>query len=309
MKGKGIILVNMGGAESQDEVKNFLKNMFMDKTILPLPLPLRMFLSWRITSKRYKKSWQRYQEVGGTDIKHSTESYAKQLSSLLGNKYLVETAYVYSKSSPLQKLQAMIAQEVSDITVISMFPHPSICTNGIIRKNIQTTQSKYTDISIRFIEDICKYDNFLKYWQTLIKNHIESNNLKSPLLLFSAHSIPQTFVDNGDKYPDYVLDSATKIADSLDLEFDVGYQSRFGKAKWLLPETQELLQVYKDEQEVVLVPISFVCENLETKFDLDVEFIRFAKKSLKMRNITRIKLPVNNEILLNTLKDAVLNND
>ena len=135
---KGIILVNMGGATSEDEVKYFLRNMFLDRNILPMPLPLRMFLSWRITAKRYQKSWKRYQDMGGTDIRISAQTYAKKLTEELDNNYCVETAFVYSHTPPLLKLNSMISQGITDITVISLFPHPCICTHGKIREDIQT---------------------------------------------------------------------------------------------------------------------------------------------------------------------------
>jgi len=247
--------------------------------------------------------------MGGVDIKISARTYAQRLKAELGDEYITETAFLYSDKSTYNKLKRLADQGADDITVVSLFPHPCICTHGRIREHIEKARASNPTIKISFIENLCESDLFTTFWSDRITKHIAEHNLEKPFLLFSAHSIPQVYADRGDKYSEFVIDSATKIADSLGLEFDVGFQSRLGKAKWLSPETQDLLEIYKNEQQIVMVPISFVSENLETKFDIDTEFIPFAQNDLKVKNITRVRIPIEDETLLNCIKEAVINND
>ena len=306
---KAVLLVNMGGSESESQVKLFLQQMFLDKNILPYALPLRMFLSWQTTRKRYKKSWQCYQDMGGTDIRTSAKVYAKMLKENLGSDYVTETSFLYSNESPINQLAKLASSGIKDITVISLFPHPCICTHGQIREHIEATKKMFSDVQVSFVEHIYKYQSFNDFWLENIKGYIKSESLTAPFLIFSAHSIPQTFADRGDKYKDYVVDSATQIADSLGLEFDVGFQSRLGKAQWLSPETNDLLKKYTEHKEVVIVPISFICENLETKFDVDTEFLPYAREELGYENISRVKIPVGSATLLKAFIDSVKAND
>ncbi len=302
---KSVLLVNMGGSESAKEVKFFLKKMFLDRNILPAPLPVRFMLSMLISNLRNKSSWSKYQLIGGSDVKESIRKIASSLEEKLEQEYTVETALLYSKDSPEKKLQTLVDTGSKEITVIPLFPHASICTNGRIKELSENLTKTYPDVKIKICENIYREDSFLEFWKQLIQNHIEDNSLSKPFLLFTAHSIPQTFIDKGDTYQESVIENATQIADSLDLEFDVGFQSRLGRAKWLEPDTKELINIYKNEKEVVLIPLSFICENLETKYDLDHDIIPYAEKELDMKNISRVNLPIIDDNLVNALINAI----
>ena len=100
---------------------------------------------------------------------------------------------------------------------------------------------------------------FLLYWQKLIENHIETNQLTNPLLLFTAHSIPIYGVKKGDKYPETIHKMAKNLATKLDARYEVAFQSRVGPVKWVGPDTDDYLEklITEGEKNVVLIPISF----------------------------------------------------
>ncbi|PIP53741.1 MAG: hypothetical protein COX07_09100, partial [Bacteroidetes bacterium CG23_combo_of_CG06-09_8_20_14_all_32_9] len=127
----------------------------------------------------------------------------------------------------------------------------------------------------------------------LITNHIKTNNLSKPFLLFSAHSIPLSFIKKGDTYQKAVEASAKLISKSVGLNFRVSYQSAMNPKIWLSPGTLETINNLIDNgfKEIVIIPVSFVCENLETLYDLDKVIIPL-KNNTNEINISRVKIPV-----------------
>jgi ferrochelatase len=125
-------------------------------------------------------------------------------------------------------------------------------------------------------------------------------------LLFSAHSIPKIHTEKGDTYTQSIELSAKLIAEKLGLPYSVSYQSKIGKVQWSEPDTMdELFRLQqKGVEEIVLVPISFVNENLETVYDLDMSIIPFAQQ-IGINKISRVKLQTNHPLLIHTFLQLI----
>ncbi len=93
---RGILLVNMGSPSSRKEMRKFLYNMFSDFAIIPLPEFTRKLIAFIISNTRYKKSWLKYKQIGGSPLKESSEILNKVLSKELGEEFLVFPSYSYS---------------------------------------------------------------------------------------------------------------------------------------------------------------------------------------------------------------------
>lgn len=303
---KGVLLVNMGGPESLGEMKQFLTEMFRDEYILPLPLPLRYFIAWRICSKRYRDSWSKYENMGGTPLKEAGRALAKDLKQQLGSNYHVVAAFLYTSPSPRAIVNRMAQLGTYDeLIIVPLFPQASICTNGLLRDLRDEMQRKYRDITFRIKENFHESPSFTSFWVKLIKQHCEENNIEKPHLIYSAHSIPKLFIERGDTYEKSINDSAKRIADELGFDYSVCYQSKIGKLEWLGPDTEEYIGTMNPTTPVVLVPLSFVCENLETKYDMDELIIPFAKEKCGFSNITRITLPLSDTDLASSIKERL----
>ena len=114
-------------------------------------------------------------------------------------------------------------------------------------------------------------------------------------------------VDKGDTYPKAIEASARLIAEKSGCDYTVAYQSSMSK-KWIGPETKQVLKKIAEEgkNEIVIIPISFVNENLETLYDINTDIIPFAKNMLGIKNISKVEIPVANEDFINLLKDIVI---
>lgn len=302
---KGILLVNMGGPQSQDEMKVFLKNMFCDHHILPLPFGLRHFVAGRIAQKRYMLSWTKYKQIGGSPIIRYTEAAAKALQKAVDLP--VYTAYSYTLPLIPDVIRTMKEDGIKHIQVLTMYPQASDTTTSSVFHEVTKAAKKLSDVNVDMIFDYSVHPVFLDYWKTLIEEHIKAEGVENPLLLFTAHSVPMYVVRHGDKYPDTIRHMAKRLAALIDHRYDLAFQSRVGPVKWVGPDTDEYLKelISKGERKVVLIPISFTTECLETVYDLNIKLVDVYKKKGILEHISRVKIPVAHPLFIETLKQVV----
>ncbi len=291
---KGVLLVDMGGANSPKELKLFLSRMFKDPCILPFGKLERTALSFIISNTRYRKSWKKYALIGGSPIIDATRKTSVALQEKLGENYKVRYAFSYSDPLIKEGIISFTDEGINDITVIPLYPQSSLSTSKSVENDIKDLKFNSLTLNIHMINEFYQNELFIKFWTELILNHIKENKLANPYLLFSAHSIPMSLVEKGDSYPKAITESSKLIADNAGFEFEFAFQSRM-KGKWVGPDTKDsLTKLAKQKQgsDLILIPISFVNENLETLYDLDHDIIPFAKNELGIRNISRLNLPV-----------------
>jgi protoporphyrin/coproporphyrin ferrochelatase len=101
--------------------------------------------------------------------------------------------------------------------------------------------------------------------------------------------------------------SAYLISFNLGLKYSISYQSKIGKVKWKGPDTKELLKKLADEgvEDIIIVPISFLNENLETLYDLDHDIVPFAKEKLNIKRICRVNIPESHPLLIKLLENII----
>jgi ferrochelatase len=302
MKNKAIVLVQMGGPLSKAEMKDFLWRMFTDSHILPFPLVFRYALAAIITNVRYKKSWSKYMLIGGTPIIQHTNDTAKELSMQLGG-FRVETAFSYSPPYIPQKIKELKKQGVTEIFILPLYPHYSITTfQSVIDYSVAAASKN----GLKALYSPCYYDNnqFIQHWVELIQQELDKHNIKDAHLVFSGHSIPMSFIKKGDTYGQQIAISAQLISQKLGLKHSVSFQSQLKGQKWLGPETDKIMvQLKKDGiDNLVLVPISFVNENLETLYDMDMVLVPYGEKELGFNKVMRAKLPPFSPVYIEQLK-------
>ena len=304
----GVLLVNMGSPSSQKEMKHFLFHMFCDRAILPFPRIQRYLLALMISRFRYKKSWKKYVLIGNSPLKESMNALGNALSVELGPDYTVVSAYSYSSPTIRQVVEEFIKKGITSIKVIPMYPQSSFSTTGSVRDTLAKIEKKHPTIGISIAESFSGDKNFIAYWVGLIQDTIKKNVYDSPVLLFSAHAIPVYQVEKGDTYVEEIKASAFCIAKACGIPYEVSYQSKIGKVKWVGPDTNDCLKEMKNEgiDQVILIPVSFINENLETLYDLDTEIIPYGKNSLGFKDICRVHIPSTHPLIIETFRKLVI---
>ena len=143
---------------------------------------------------------------------------------------------------------------------------------------------------------------------SLLNQYIENNISDTDTLLFSAHSIPQSFVEKGDPYVEQTKTTARLAAGKR--EYHLSFQSRTGPVKWIGPDTVKEVNRLLNETKgnLFIVPISFICDHIETMYELDIGLKTFVDE----KNRARIKrMPMFNDdpkfskILADIIKDRI----
>ena len=303
----GVLLINMGSPLSKKEMRQFLFNMFSDKAIIPFPKVPRTLLAIMISSFRHSGSWKKYQQIGGSKLKESMKLINEQLASEMGNDYVVSSAYSYSKPGIQQGVESLRDKGIKDIRVITMYPHSAYSTTESVKTYLAKVQKKYPELKMTELGTYGENELFINYWVDTIQKAIDKYGYKHPTLVFSAHAIPQYNVDDGDTYVDEIKASAKLIADKMKLSYRVAFQSKIGKVKWVDPDTKDCLKSMKAEgiDEIMLVPISFTNENLETAYDQGCEIVPYGQNELKFQYICRVEIPASHPQLIATFMNLL----
>lgn len=268
-----VILLAMGGPDSLDDIKKYLYNIFSDRTIIKLPggpIFQKPFAKM-ISSLRYKNVQHHYSLIGGSSpLLQWTEAQKKHLEFTLAPTFPGFTCYIgmrYFTPYIPDVVEEAIRDGFKQIVFLPMYPQYCIATTGSSFNEAKKVLKKHPDIKSEYIGDFHKHDGYIE----LFRKYIEDNITPDDTLLFSAHSIPQSFVDDGDPYVMQIEKTAELAANGS--EYYLSFQSRTGPVKWVGPDTiAETTRLLEDKtRKLFVVPISFVCDHIETMYELDIE--------------------------------------
>ncbi len=272
-----IVLANLGAPSKLDEVQPFLKNLFNDADIFHFPFGKagQSFFSSLISKVRAPKSRKYYQAIGGGSPLHAnTIRQAEKLQTMLGSsgQYRVWVAQRYWHPFMQEISDRLRELNSSRIILIPLYPHYSTTTTLSIVNEWERVAGDLVTPSV--IERFYSEPLYLDACAHQIRNCIDESGGK-PHVLFSAHSIPVERVKSGDPYEKEITHNMELIMDSLNREYSYSlcYQSRVGPVKWLEPSVEQEIDrlVSLGIERVVVFPISFVSEHLETLYELDIQ--------------------------------------
>ncbi|PID26357.1 MAG: ferrochelatase [Candidatus Cloacimonadota bacterium] len=287
---KAIILTEMGGALSKEDYRFFLSKMFNDKHIIPAPKIFRNLLANFIIWKRVDKGWEKYKLIGKTPIFDSMNAIKNSMIDLISSDDVLDTVFSYSHPTIEEKMSELYNKGIRNFIFLTFYPQYSYTTVESVINDITSFQKKHSDIEYKLFHSYYENSFFINFWKDSIEETAYRKSMKKPHLLFSAHSIPKSIIKkHSDPYQKHVEISAERISNSLNMDFMVSYQSQMNKDKWLGPDTSETIEnlISKGVGEIVVIPISFLNENLETIYDLDYKLI---PKYNKRVNIGRAKI-------------------
>lgn len=287
-----VVLFNLGGPDKQESIKPFLFNFFMDKNIIRAPIFIRFFLAKLISIRRSKREASTsYGEIG--DKSPLLENSIQQAEAL--EKTLNISNAGEFKTFICMRYWHPMAEEVSkqvqnwnpdEIILLPLYPQFSTTTT---RSSFQKWRKESHKIGLnRPTTTICCYpweagfveasaDNIGAVYQKAL-----SETGKNPRILFSAHGLPEKIIKAGDPYQWQCEQSAKKIIEAIDidgLDWQICYQSRVGRLKWIEPSTEEALQkAAVDKIPVVIYPHAFTQEHVETLVEIEIEYRQLAEK-------------------------------
>lgn len=320
----GVLLLNLGGPETLEDVKPFLYNLFADPDIIRLPKPvgfLQPVIAQLISSLRAPKSSEAYASIGGgSPLRKITDDQAGALADALRAAGLDANVYVgmrYWHPYTEEALEQVKKDGVGRLVILPLYPQFSISTSGS---------------SLRLLESLFKEDAALARLQhtvipswyqrpgyvcamtDLIEGELRKFNSPEQVeVFFSAHGVPTSYVTQaGDPYKEEMEECVALIMTELTRRgwknhHTLAYQSRVGPVEWLQPYTDDSIRQLGQSgvKSLLAVPISFVSEHIETLEEIDMEYRELAEES-GIKNWGRVPALNTNEVFINDLADAVL---
>lgn len=305
-----VVLFNLGGPDGPSAVRPFLFNLFKDPAIIELPAIARYPLAALIATTRTKLAQANYAIMGGrSPLLPETEAQARALEAELrrqGQDARVFIAMRYWKPFSDETARAVAAFAPDDIVLLPLYPQYSASTTG---SSLEAWAAAYKGPGRT--RTVCCYPTArglqLAHVKAIRQAWEAAGRPDNVRLIFSAHGLPQRMVDAGDPYAAQVAATAQAVSILLPefQDWEVAYQSRVGRLKWLEPSTETAIREAAAEGKgVLLCPIAFVSEHVETLVELDHEYAELAR-GLGIRTYLRARTPGVTPSFIEALAQAV----
>lgn len=308
----GVLLLNLGGPETGEDVEGFLYNLFADPDIIRLPAllsPLQSLVALIISKRRAPKSREAYNSIGGgSPILQYTKAQADLMAKSLSERHGIDAkTYIgmrYWYPFTEEALAEIREDDINALVILPLYPQFSISTSGSSLRVLQEEFAKHSDfygpqkMFHTVIPSWYGRPGYVKSVADLIQKELDSftpeeisegTSPTQPIpkhVLFSAHGVPASYIEAGDPYKAQIEDCVEKIAALLPAEDEgvkvhLSFQSRVGPVEWLRPYTDDVLPSLGEQgvKNLVVVPISFVSEHIETLEEIDIEYRELALES------------------------------
>jgi ferrochelatase len=285
-----IMLFNLGGPDGLESVEKFRINLFSDPAIIRAPVFIRFWLARLIAGRGAKAALKNYALMGGgSPLLELTRAQARALEGRLediGARCFIAMRYWHPFAD--ETIAEVKAFAPDRILLLPLYPQFSTTTTGSSLKDFREQAAK-AGLAVPMTTLCCYYDDagYVESVADLVREAVVDARANIPpgvklRLLFSAHGLPESIVARGDPYQAQIEDCARAVMALLadaQMEYVVCYQSRATPQKWISPSTIEAIEAAAvDGVAVLLVPIAFVSDHIETLVELDIENAELAHR-------------------------------
>jgi ferrochelatase len=320
MPKQAVILFNLGGPDTLEAIEPFLFNLFCDTDIFKMPVGQKLFAKL-ISRSRARKVREKYRQIGGSSpINKWTEIQRSMLQQELQKE--VADVEVFTAMRYWNPMIRNVANEISGknfdkIVLLPLYPHYSITTTG---SSFNEWKRFYKgDMNrLRFVSDY--FDN--QPYISALNDRINEAVLRFPekvrndiQMIFSAHGTPESLVKKGDPYSGQIKKTVeiVMVERNFSHDYHLCFQSKVGPVKWLEPSTDKTIEALgqKNKKHLLIIPISFVSDHIETLHELDIEYRDIAGRAnienfivMKGLNDSRLFCEALKEIALKALQES-----
>lgn len=317
----GVVLFNLGGPDTLDDVRPFLQNLFSDPEVIPLPTPFRQLLAWWIALRRAPTARGYYEQIGGgSPLRQYTAAQASALEKHLSEhgRYQVVVAMRCWKPDTEDAVAALVACRPQRLVLLPLYPQYSFATTRSSIEYFRTVWSRrgLPDVPMIAVDHWYAHPGYLDAMVERITEtrRVIPNGDGSPVhLVYSAHGLPMSLIHKGDPYQRQVEEQVQELTArlpewaSVPERVSLGYQSRVGRAKWLEPSTESVLHGLgqRGVTRVLVVPLSFVSDHSETLYEIDILYRQLAIQA-GIKTFARMASLNDSPTFIRALADLVL---
>lgn len=268
-------------------------------------------LAWLISSLRQGKTKEAYTLIGGrSPILDITMAQADELQKAVGLKVYVAMRYWRPYTDDV--VREINREGIKKLICLTLYPHYSKATTGSAMEDFKRAVRKYP-IEYHAVTSWFNQPSYIEALIHVIKKGVGS--VQDIHLLFSAHSLPQRFIDEGDPYMNEIMGTINEVMKhfpNMTNRWHISYQSKSGPVRWLKPSTDEMLRKLSagGVKNVLVIPISFVSDHMETLYEIDILYKGIAErlgielKRTESLNTNPIFIRALREIALDAIKSA-----
>jgi ferrochelatase len=291
---RGVLLFNLGGPETLADVRPFLYNLFSDPEIIRIKNDrIRRFLAWFIATTRQRKSCDLYRQIGGgSPLRRITSGQAAALEARMKSLGFPATIYVGMrcwKPTIDEAVEKILADRIARLVVLPLFPQYSVTTTGSCFSFFRSLAGKTgldRRAEISYVDSWFEEPLYVDAMADMVREAAEKfggADAREIQLLYSAHSIPTRYVEEGDPYLRQTQRTVELINSRLDNAYPsmLAFQSKVGPVKWLEPATKDVLPELgrRGVKKLVPIPVSFVSDHIETLQEVDILYKELAQKA------------------------------
>ncbi len=303
----GLILCGMGGPDGPESVAPFLRNLFRDPAVMPLPAPMAWVVGSVIVRRREAKVRERYASLGhggGSPQLDWTRRQCQHLEArhaMQGLVVLARPAMRYWHPFPDETVTELLALRARQFVVVPAYPQFSAATSGttlaaVCRAIAQAAPRAAVHCLVDWHRLPGYLDALVERAAPVLQNwSAEGTPPEQCALLPVAHSLPEQFIKRGDPYLRQTQATAASLRSLLAARLVpradwwnalpgggrplLAFQSKVGPVRWLGPdsETETVRLVRGGCRRLLVLPLSFTCEHIETLHELDVELAETAR--------------------------------
>lgn len=288
----GVLVAQLGTPEAPTAaaLRPYLRQFLSDPRIIDLSrwiwLPILYLF---VLTRRPKRSAALYRNIWkdeGSPLLLYSRAQEKELQTRLGDRYRVILGMRYGEPSIDSAFRQLETEGINRVVVLPMFPQFSASTTGSVydavnkaafgRSGLFLFDRKRNLPTLRFVPPYFDDGDYIESTKTIVEHAVDNMEVLPDRFLITFHGIPKRYVDEGDPYRSQCEVTAHRIANALGLgdeDWQLGFQSRFGREEWLQPYTEDLLAEMADKgvRRVVVVAPGFTADCLETLDELGRE--------------------------------------
>jgi ferrochelatase len=240
-----------------------------------------------IVAKRLKSVIANYEAIGGrSPILEYTQKQGEGMVKALTKRGVSARHFLamrYWHPNSKETFEVIKSAGISRVVLFTLYPQYSSATTGSsVKEFLRVVRQKNLGWEISTIEAWPTHPAYIKVLSTRLEAALKNAPEGKTKVLFSAHSLPKALIDRGDPYLAQIKQTMAAVLScfSPPLYADLSFQSRTGPVKWLTPSTDQKLEELAEAgyQNVLVVPISFVSDHIETLYEIDLLYGDLAKK-------------------------------
>ncbi len=297
IKKDALFIMGMGGPDSIESIEPFLYNLFSDRDIINFHTGsfIQKFIAKKIAKKRSKNLAPEYMKMGYNGASPQIIIHRKifdKLTHLYKEKYKRELVVIeadcYYHPYFHEALEILNSNQWENVIFTTTYPQYSLttveaCFNRLSKDYNISGSHNYNSIVIPYWYENEKY---LTALSKRIKDAADrlNKNVSECHILYSAHSVPLSYVKKGDPYPQQIKHHVELINNITGIKsYHIAYQSKVGPVKWLGPSTHNTIESYisTDIDNIIVVPLSFISDHIETLIEIDEQLLPLLKDTGK----------------------------